>query len=993
MCSDIARESMISNYLKDGIDSKDGLKVSSKLFSIFRNELRQATAMTTSNILKTAQKIVKSVRTEEGNAEMDDKIANTDSEIGKEFDVAWTEHHRDQCKALIPPSRIDQLRNIVQMAAKRHKIFSMHGNYITIRKSLFNRGWLEKFDDNAIPSLHDPFDDEEVYSNLPIRTGTETKVCYIKRCERHILSLFLKDCGPDLYWNYRLYPKELILLPRAALINRFLYTRFSTKAGLCGSLQNMKWFTDPDVSMVNFPRCYNISEGDDFKDFTDDFRISASLSLLKTFLFLYKSQGAEGVMDPAGSLRLYLIIQAVKLCHKYMAEKKNEDIDYPDFTQDENETKEFIQNCYLFVHKGKKFLTKSEPSLPFLEKTAACLLIEMLKYWPQFDIDGRLNIWIIKPAARCRGIGITLKSNYNEIQTLLIDNAKKCRYVAQKYIETPLLIYGHKFDIRQWFLITSIQPLTIWMYSTCYFRFSSKKFDLEDYHEVVHLTNNAVQYKYQNLEKEPELPAENMWQLHEFKNYLEYIGKAGYWESSIYPQIKKIIVGSILASYDFIDARPNCFQMFGADLMIDSNFIAWLLEINSCPQMGPTCAVTKKLCPECLEDIIKVVVDCRSSPASNTGRFELIYKNQLEHNTSQVTPSFEIVGKKLTLAADKNIPRFNCYRPPHITSVSDLLRETISYNDLNKKQREFVDKMETAAYEFKKSLENELKSEKTIVQKDVKIPKEPKESSGKVAEVAVVKTPSVGKIVREAAVNTIENEKRMLKITELYERNEKKNYKRIFPLHGGRAMLEVAARPRLPTAKSARIESTPILMLTKRKVGSVQNLISNSKGSSQAWNHEADVKIKARSAVTMPKIPEAAKPEVNARKLPDSIKTSTIQKANPKAVKLLHKANAKPSTEPKQREEKRKVSVATINIKHNEKNKLKKSDAPTGTTHNSNFKMLHDAIASNTAARKSQELQPVGTDKIDVEALAFVERFNSRKHVHNMKSSCHKFRS
>lgn len=83
--------------------------------------------------------------------------------------------------------------------------------------------------------------------------------------------------------------------------------------------------------------------------------------------------------------------------------------------------------------------------------------------------------------------------------------------------------------------------------------------------------------------------------------------------------------------YSPIDRRANTFELYGADFMISEDYYPWLIEINASPDLAPSTSVTARLCPQAVEDTVKVVIDKKIDQAADTGFFELIYKQVSFH--------------------------------------------------------------------------------------------------------------------------------------------------------------------------------------------------------------------------------------------------------------------------------------------------------------------------------------------------------------------------
>jgi len=525
--------------------------------------------------------------------------------------------------------RSREVLNEINEAIRCKKLFTI-GNqnkkaFPTIRNALKMRGWVEICSAQVL---------------------SEEGLINTKTFES--IKNLLKQCPVNFLWAIN--SVDFININDETIVSRFPKNiHFTTKVGLCTCLEGLQWFHYPGVSNTVVPKTLKISSDEDIEVFMKEYTLTGCVSLLK-MVVSEVTMGESDRLFRGGTVPIAAIDFANAQCSEYILHRQHDDID----RQQSNHTsarewKEFLTWFHMIAHEKESFETTPCPMIQALFTMSKITLQNIKPFWPQLELEGCKNLWVVKPAAQFCGRGIKVMRNSEDIINHLLPVNNNSRHVVQKYIEHPLLIYDTKFDIRQWFLITSVYPLVIWIYTDCYLRFSSQPFSLDDLHESIHLTNNSIQRNYSNNSaRNPRLPEQNMWHRSTFQDYLMDIGEPDKWCSVIQPGLRQGIIGAVLASQEEMIERQNSFELYGADFMVGSDYTPVLLEINMGPSMAPSTAVTAELCKSGLEDVIRVVLDNKNNVQASTGKFEILYKQEMGPRLNNVGLELVVHGSKIT---------------------------------------------------------------------------------------------------------------------------------------------------------------------------------------------------------------------------------------------------------------------------------------------------------------------------------------------------------
>ncbi|NWW91629.1 TTL13 polyglutamylase, partial [Rhynochetos jubatus] len=217
----------------------------------------------------------------------------------------------------------------------------------------------------------------------------------------------------------------------------------------------------------------------------------------------------------------------------------------------------------------------------------------------------RAGTFICKPDSGCQGRGIFITRRPEAIR-------HGERMICQQYISKPFLIDGFKFDMRIYALVTSCDPLRIFLYEEGLARFATMRY-------LDPSSRNLV--KKGSFQKKP-LPFPSAPCASRPRRKLStlkaWMADNSYDTAKLWGDIEDVVIKTLISAQPVVKhhyrscfpsrrAGCACFEILGFDILLDRRLKPWLLEVNHSPSFSTDSRLDREVKDALLCDTINLI--------------------------------------------------------------------------------------------------------------------------------------------------------------------------------------------------------------------------------------------------------------------------------------------------------------------------------------------------------------------------------------------------
>ncbi|XP_033026394.1 tubulin polyglutamylase TTLL6 isoform X2 [Lacerta agilis] len=227
-----------------------------------------------------------------------------------------------------------------------------------------------------------------------------------------------------------------------------------------------------------------------------------------------------------------------------------------------------------------------------------------------FGRSKKHKTYICKPDSGCQGRGIFITRSVKDIKP-------GEDMICQLYISKPFIIDGFKFDLRIYVLVTSCEPLRVFLYKEGLARFATSAYSDPSHSNLddvcMHLTNYSINKHSANFVRDADSGSKR-----KLSTFNEHMEQNGYETEQIWKDIEDVVIKTLISAHpiikhNYLTCFPNhtmwsaCFEILGFDILLDRKLKPWLLEVNHSPSFSTDSWLDKEVKDQLLYDTLVLI--------------------------------------------------------------------------------------------------------------------------------------------------------------------------------------------------------------------------------------------------------------------------------------------------------------------------------------------------------------------------------------------------